>query len=30
MSKFGVCFEGEMEDETFDTYDEALNYACYL
>lgn len=30
MKKYGVTVDGEVQDETFDTYKEALDFACYL
>lgn len=30
MVKYGIMFDGELEDELFDTEEEADNYALYL
>ena len=30
MAKYRIEFEGELEDEVFDTYEEADEYALYL
>lgn len=30
MEKYKIIFEGEEDDEVFDTYEEADNYAQYM